>query len=61
MTFDHLEDAALDIIERYEFRKAAMLPLLWLVQTDQGHISRAAQTWVASLLDAASTTLTSIW
>jgi NADH-quinone oxidoreductase subunit F len=51
MTLTRLEDEARAIIARYEFPKAAMLPLLWLVQNNRGYVAREAQSWVAGLLD----------
>jgi len=41
-----LEGKAKTIIERYESARAAMLPLLWLVQEHQGFISPEAEAWV---------------
>ena len=48
-----LEGRAAEIIGRYESRKAAMLPLLWLVQESQGHISPEAEAWVGRMLGVA--------
>jgi NADH-quinone oxidoreductase subunit F len=48
--FSDLEGEAREILERYEYPKAAMLPLLWLVQQNQGYISPAAEVWVGGLL-----------
>jgi NADH-quinone oxidoreductase subunit F len=45
-----LEGRAQAILGRYESRKAAMLPLLWLVQESQGYVSQEAEAWVAGLL-----------
>jgi NADH-quinone oxidoreductase F subunit len=45
-----LEGRARGILGRYESRKAAMLPLLWLVQESQGYVSQEAEAWVAGLL-----------
>jgi len=42
-----LEPRAQEILNRYEQPKAAMLPLLWLVQEHQGSISTEAEAWVA--------------
>jgi len=46
-----LEGRAEAIVARYESRKAATLPLLWLVQESQGYVSLEAEAWVARLLD----------
>ena len=53
MRLADLEDRAAEIVKRYEQRRAAMLPLLWLVQENQGYVSRAAETWVAGILGVA--------
>ncbi len=46
MKLSDLEGKAAEIRQRYEHPKAAMLPLLWLVQQTQGHISPEAEAWV---------------
>jgi len=48
-----LEPQALEIIKRYDEPRAAMLPLLWLVQTNVGHIPSEAECWVGGLLGVA--------
>ena len=53
MIFSDLEGKAREILERYEFPKAAMLPVLWLVQENQGYISQEAEAWVARILGVA--------
>ena len=53
MRLSELEGEAAKILERYEVPKAAMLPLLWLVQETQGHISPEAEAWVGRLLGVA--------
>jgi NADH-quinone oxidoreductase subunit F len=45
-----LEGKAAEILQRYEYPKAAMLPLLWLVQQNQGYISPQAEAWVGRLV-----------
>ncbi len=50
MTLKEMEDAAEEILRRYEYPKAAMLPVLWLVQQNQGYISPEAEAWVGHLL-----------
>ena len=45
-----LEIHAGEIIQRYEYPKAAMLPLLWLVQQNQGYVSAEAEAWVGRLI-----------
>ena len=53
MTFSELEGPAEEILRRYEYPKAAMLPLLWLVQQNQGYISPDAEAWVGRQLSVA--------
>ena len=53
MIFSDLEGKAGEILERYEFPKAAMLPVLWLVQENQGYVSQEAEAWVARILGVA--------
>lgn len=50
MRLSHLESQAAEIIGRYEYPKAAMLPLLWLVQQNQSYISPEAEAWVGRLI-----------
>jgi NADH-quinone oxidoreductase subunit F len=50
MKLSGLEDQAAAIIERYEYPKAAMLPLLWLVQQNRGYVSPDAEAWVGGLI-----------
>ncbi len=50
MTLQELESPAAEILQRYEYPKAAMLPVLWLVQQNQGYISADAEAWVGRLL-----------
>ena len=50
MTFTNLESRAAEILQLYEQPKAAMLPILWLVQENQGYISLEAETWVGRIL-----------
>ena len=45
-----LEGKAAEILHRYEYPKAAMLPLLWLVQQNQGYVSPEAEAWVGRLV-----------
>ena len=51
MSFAQLDDRAAAIIRRYEYPKAAMLPLLWLVQENQGYVSPEAEAWVGRTLE----------
>ena len=51
MSFAHLETRADEIVGLYEYPRAAMLPLLWLVQADQHWISPEAEAWVAGRLE----------
>ena len=48
-----LESKADEIIGRYEYPKAAMLPLLWLVQEDRGWVSPEDEAWVGRKLGVA--------
>jgi NADH-quinone oxidoreductase subunit F len=50
VTLTALEPQAQEIIQRYDRRQAAVLPLLWLVQENFGHISADAEFWVGSLV-----------
>jgi NADH-quinone oxidoreductase subunit F len=45
-----LEPKAKEILERYDQRRAATLPLLWLVQESFGYISPEAERWVGGLV-----------
>jgi len=45
-----LEGQAQEILHRYEHPKAAMLPLLWLIQQNQGCISPEAEAWLGRLV-----------
>jgi NADH-quinone oxidoreductase subunit F len=48
-----LEPTAREIISRYDQPRAAMLPLLWLVQENAGYIAPEAERWVGGLLGVA--------
>jgi len=48
-----LEPRAREIIKRYDEPRAAMLPLLWLVQADVGHIPPEAERWIGALVGVA--------
>ena len=50
MNLAELEPRAKEIIQRYDHRRAATLPLLWLVQESFGHISKEAERWVGGLV-----------
>ncbi len=50
MNLSDLHDQAVEIVRRYEHPKAAMLPLLWLAQRNQGHISPEAEVWVGRII-----------
>ena len=52
MTAD-LEVKARQILQLYEQPRAAMLPLLWLVQENQGYVSQEAEAWVGHILGVA--------
>jgi NADH-quinone oxidoreductase subunit F len=48
-----LEGQVNEILQRYEYPKAAMLPLLWLVQQNHGHIDPEAEAWVSRMVGVA--------
>lgn len=50
MKLSDLEGKATEVLQRYEYPKAAMLPLLWLVQQNQGYVSPEAEAWVGHLI-----------
>ncbi len=52
-SFQALEPDAAKIIAQYDQKRAAMLPVLRLVQERIGHITPAAEEWVGRLLDVA--------
>ncbi len=53
MKLSDLEPRAKEILQLYEQPKAAMLPLLWLVQENQGFVSQEAEDWVGRILGVA--------
>ena len=53
MKLSDLEPRAQEILQLYERPKAAMLPLLWLVQEHQGYVSQEAEIWVGRILGVA--------
>ena len=53
MNLAALEPRAREIIKRYDEPRAAMLPLLWLVQADVGHIPPEGECWIGGLLGVA--------
>jgi NADH-quinone oxidoreductase subunit E len=52
LTRDHINEAN-DILKRYPTKRAALLPVLWLVQEQEGYVPDDAVTYVAQLLDLA--------
>jgi len=48
-----LDESAQQILQRYEHPKAAMLPLLWLVQENLGYVSADSEAWVGRILGVA--------
>jgi len=50
VNFAELEVQAGEILRRYEYPRAAMLPLLWLVQQKQGYVCPEAEAWVGQLV-----------
>ena len=53
MNLETFDPQARDIIARYDEPRAAMLPLLWLVQGELGHIPSEAEYWVGRHLGVA--------
>ena len=53
MNLDAFDPQAREIIRRYDEPRAAMLPLLWLVQGEVGHIPSEAEFWVGRHLGVA--------
>ena len=53
MNLETFDPQAREIIGRYDEPRAAMLPLLWLVQAELGHISSEAEFWVGRHLGIA--------
>ena len=53
MSLADLRGAAGEILGRYEHPKAAMLPLLWLVQENEGWVAPDGEAWVADILGVA--------
>ena len=49
----NLDAKANEILQLYEEPRAAMLPLLWLVQENQGYVSQDAEAWVGRTLGVA--------
>ena len=50
MKLSELGGQAQQILNRYEHPKAALLPLLWLVQQQQGYLAPEAEAWVGTLV-----------
>ncbi len=50
MNLPDLEGQAREIVQLYEYPKAAMLPVLWLVQQNQGYVSLDSEAWVGGIL-----------
>ena len=53
MKLSDLEPRIEEILNLYEQPRAAMLPVLWLVQENQGYISQDAEVWVGRVLGVA--------
>ena len=53
MKLSDLQPRAEEILQLYEQPKAAMLPLLWLVQDNQGYVSQEAEAWVGRIMGVA--------
>ncbi len=53
MEFKALDTRAQEVIARYEYPQAAMLPLLWLVQETFGHIPPEGEIWVSERIGVA--------
>ncbi|MFP6658350.1 MAG: NADH-quinone oxidoreductase subunit NuoF, partial [Pirellulales bacterium] len=52
---DDLEAKAQEIVRLYEEPRAAMLPILWLIQENLGYVSLEAEAWVGRILGVART------
>ena len=52
-SFAQLESKAKEIIGRYEEKRAAMLPLLWLVQEKFGYVPPEGEQWVSDRIGVA--------
>jgi len=48
---EELRARADELVARYPLRRSALLPLLYLVQAEQGHVSREGMQEVADILD----------
>ena len=53
MKLSELEPRVKEILRLYEQPRAAMLPVLWLVQESQGYVSQEAEVWVGRVLGVA--------
>jgi NADH-quinone oxidoreductase subunit F len=53
VNLEALDPQAQELIQRYDEPRAAMLPLLWLVQGELGHIPSEAEFWVGRHLGVA--------
>ena len=53
MKLSELEPRVQEILQLYERPRAAMLPVLWLVQESQGYICQEAEVWVGRVLGVA--------
>ena len=53
MKLSDLEPRIEEILQLYEQPRAAMLPVLWLVQESQGYVSQDAEVWVGRVLGVA--------
>ena len=47
MNLQTLDSKAAEILTKYEEKRAATLPLLWLVQETSGHVTPEGEQWVA--------------
>lgn len=50
MLYDKHKAAIDEIMSRYPVRRSALLPLLWLAQTEEGYVSEAAMKEIARIL-----------
>jgi len=55
MLKEKYKDKVAEIIARYPEKRAALLPLLWLAQEEQGYLSEPAMKEIAALLGRKST------
>ena len=50
MIFDKLKDEVDDLLSRYQVKRSALLPLLYIAQREEGYVSEPAMKEIAKLL-----------